>query len=67
MQKMAKFSQMKLIEELAKFPGYPVKMIMDSSVQNKNVRVINTLTSISKEPLKAKFFKIPFDFTKINP
>ncbi|MGA1874593.1 MAG: DUF4412 domain-containing protein [bacterium] len=67
MQRMAKFTQMKLMEELAKFPGYPVKMIMDSTVQNKNVRVVNTLTHISKEPLKADFFKIPFDFTKINP
>ncbi|MEW5803830.1 MAG: DUF4412 domain-containing protein [bacterium] len=64
MQKMAKFSQMKLMEELAKYPGYPVLLTMDSTIQGKQVRVLSTLVKIDKEPLKESFFKIPFEYTK---
>ena len=56
MQKMAKFSQMKMMEELVKYPGYPVQLIMDSTLQGKQVRVVSTLTKISKSSNKSKFF-----------
>lgn len=66
-QKIAKFSRVKLMEELAKFPGYPVKVTMDSVLQGKRVKIISTLTEISKKSLKADFFKIPFEYTKVKP
>lgn len=67
MEKIAKFSQMKLMEELAKFSGYPVKMILESTLQGKNVKIMSTLTKISKEPIKANFLKVPFDYNEVAP
>jgi hypothetical protein len=66
MQKMAKFSQMKLMEELTKYPGYPVLLTMDSTLQGKQVRVVSTLIKVSKDPISASFFKIPFEYTKVS-
>jgi len=65
-EKIAKFSQMKLMEELVKFSGYPVKMILESTLQGKNVRIVSTLTKIRKEPIKANFLKVPFDYNEAN-
>jgi hypothetical protein len=66
MQKMASFSQMKMMEELVKYPGYPVQLTMDSVLQGKQVRVISTLTKVSKSPIKSSFFQIPFEYTKVT-
>ncbi|MEW6381320.1 MAG: DUF4412 domain-containing protein [bacterium] len=66
-EKMAKFSKMKMMEELAKYPGYPVQVIMDSNLQGKQVRVVSTLTKITKGPIKSEFFQIPFEYAKISP
>lgn len=65
LQKMAKFSQMKMMEELIKYPGYPVQLVMDSSAQGKQIRIVSTLTKIEKTPIKADFFQIPFEYTKV--
>ena len=67
MEKIAKFSQMKLMEELVKFSGYPVKMTLESTLQGKNVKITSTLTKISKEPIKANFLKLPFDYNEVTP
>ncbi|MCL6584082.1 MAG: hypothetical protein K6U11_10655 [bacterium] len=65
-EKMAKFSKMKMLEELVKYPGYPVEVTMDSTLQGKQVRVVSTLTKIVKGPIKAEFVQIPFEYTKIG-
>ncbi len=65
-KKLAKFSQMKMMEELLKFPGYPVKITINSLLKGKRLKIVNTLVELNKTAQGAEFFKIPFDYIKVT-
>ncbi|MGA1869780.1 MAG: DUF4412 domain-containing protein [bacterium] len=60
------FGQKKILEELKKYPGYPVEMIVHLEVEGKKIDMITTLIKLEKNKIDTKIFNIPSDYKKID-
>ena len=65
-QMAAYFGQGKIIDELKKYPGYPVEIIVHLKVQNKKIDMTTSLIKLEKRNVDKKLFEIPDDYKKIE-
>ncbi|MGA1876058.1 MAG: DUF4412 domain-containing protein, partial [bacterium] len=59
------FGQRKILEELKKYPGYPVEIAVHLKAQEKKIDVITKLITIEKREIDQHVFEIPPDFTRL--
>lgn len=60
------FGGRKVLEELKKYPGYPVEMIVHLKVEGKNIDMVTSLVELEKKGVDKKIFDIPPDYKKID-
>ncbi|MGA1824914.1 MAG: DUF4412 domain-containing protein [bacterium] len=60
------FGQRKILEELKKYPGYPVEMIVHLNVEGKKIDMVTTLVKLEKKKIDNTIFTIPSDYKKIE-
>jgi len=65
-QMAAYFGQGKIIEELKKYPGYPVEIIVHLKAQNKKIDMTTRLIKLEKKKVDKELFEIPGDYKKID-
>jgi len=65
-QMAAYFGQGKIVEELKKYPGYPVEIIVHLKAQNKKIDMTTRLIKLEKKEIDKKLFEIPGDYKKID-
>lgn len=65
-QMAAYFGQGKIIEELKKYPGYPVEIIVHLKAQHKKIDMTTRLIKLERKKVDKKLFEIPGDYKKIE-
>jgi len=65
-QMAAYFGQGKIIEELKKYPGYPIEIIVHLKAQNKKIDMTTRLIKLEKKKVDKNLFEIPGDYKKIE-
>ena len=60
------FGQRKIFEELKKYPGYPVEMIVHLNIEGKKIDMVTTLEKLEKKKIDKIIFNIPSDYKKFD-
>ena len=60
------FGQGKIIEELKKYPGYPVEIVVHVKAQSKKIDMKTNLIKLEKRNIDEKLFEIPGEYEKID-
>ena len=60
----AYFGQGKIIDELKKYPGYPVEITVHLQAQNKKIDMTTNLVKLEKKKVDKKLFELPQNYKK---